>query len=393
MVATALDSLTREVLTEIEQVDFKVTLDESGSILLHTSLSYDLHVRPSTYLYTRLRESGVVSQLTLRRVTDGVAEESWVAFEPLSLLALALRRGEDIQIRVGPPNSKEALLAVMDAFRGCPLYRDYSTEPLAGTEPQADAPPARPEPFDDLWQFKREFECEDNRSCLVKLNIENFLIGHLSEIESYILSQSTGPAPDGEALDEHFRRLLGGDFEHFGIMSLDVPYDNLMQIRDMCYHLHFKQLERRQKIPYTLMNIEWSREYGPSWRLKQARRLRYFYEREAAYYRELFLVLVRREQPRLSRFVDQWVRRLDYSLHLRAELHNEANKLEAEMRNFSPNFDNPDEFCRHIRLMGEMVTKNISRLSPYLRFIRDRRIYLTDWAPQAPRNTEGATVV
>ena len=52
-------------------------------------------------------------------------------------------------------------------------------------------------------------------------------------------------------------------------------------------------------------------------------------------------------------------------------------KVEDEMANFSPNFDNPDEFLSHIRLMGELVIRDLSRLTPYVELIRDGRIYHT----------------
>jgi len=61
-----------------------------------------------------------------------------------------------------------------------------------------------------------------------------------------------------------------------------------MQTRDMCYHLHFKQIEKMQKLSYALVGIEWSKENAILWRRNQIERHRYFYEKESVYYRDLF---------------------------------------------------------------------------------------------------------
>jgi hypothetical protein len=364
-VTPTIDGSTQDILEALEGVDFRVVLGEPGAIVLRTTLRYDLHVRPATYLYGRLRDAGFIDQLSLRRSGSG----DWVDLQPLSLVAMALRRHEEIDIRVATPVTREMVVLVMDAFRSCPLYRDYSDrlERMTG----------EPTPAGPSTDFQKEFESCDAAYSLIRLDIENFIIGHLAEIESYILQNSTPALTDWDCIHAHFKSLLFGEFEHFGIMSLDVPLDNLMQTRDMCYHLHFEQIEKGRKLSYTLMGIEWGRENAFLWRRNQTRRHRYFYERESAYYRDLFLVLVLREQGRLSQFVRQHAARLDYSLQLRRELPMMMRRVEVEMENFSPNFANPEEFRNHIHLMGELVIRDLSRLTPYVQLIRDQRIYHT----------------
>jgi len=286
---------------------------------------------------------------------------------------MAIHCGEEIEIRVRAPVTKAILTTVIEAFRTCPLYRDYSTRPER-THTTADVVMA------DTSEFQREFESENKGFSLIKLNIENFIIGHLAEIEAYVIRHTPRTALSWDCLHESFKRLLFGEFENFGILSLDVPLDNLMQTRDMCYHLHFKQLERRRKIPYSVFGIEWGREFGMSWRRKQTQRHRYFYERESDFYRDLFLVMVLRERGRLGRFVSQWHDRLEYSLKLRRDLRQEIGRFEGEMENFSPNFENAEEFRNHIHLMGEMAIKDISRLTPYLELVLDERICRTETA-------------
>jgi len=359
---------THGVLAEIEQLDYQISVDDPAYIVLRTHLLYDLHVRPTTNIYTALRDIGVVDQLALRRAGVGV----WVDFEPLSLLALSLRRGEAIQVRIRAPIAKPALLAIMDAFRSCPLFRDYTDKDRLST------PHGNGLDQNETEQFRREFDSPDDRSCLVKLNIENFLIFHAAEIEAHVLMQHPERPPTHDELDANIGDLLEGGFEQFGIMSLDVPYDNLMQLRDMCYHLHFKQIERHQRIPYTLINIEWSKEFGPNWRRQQGLRQRYFFEREAAYYRNLILLLLRRDPQMLAAFVSTWKERLDESLRLRNALREEMQKFATEMDNFTPNFDNPEEFRNHIRVMGQLVVKNVSRLTLFVQLLRDERLWPTE---------------
>lgn len=366
------DRDTYGVLEHLEDINFRVTLDEPGAVVLHTTLDYDLHVRPAAYIFGRLRDCGVVEQLALRRP----ATEHWVDLQPLSLVAMAIHRGEEVEVRVRGPFTKATLRTVIEAFTSCPLYRDYSGRP----ERPLSAPDVV---MADTSEFQREFESENKGFCLIKLNIENFIIGHLTEIEGYIVRHSPAAALNWSGLHDNFKRLLFGEFENFGILSLDIPLDNLMQTRDMCYHLHFKQLERKRKIPYALFGVEWGREFGLSWRRKQTQRHRYFYERESDYYRDLFLVLVLRERGRLERFVSQWHDRLSYSLQLRRNLAKEISLFESEMENFCPNFENPDEFRSHIHLMGEMAIKDISRLSPYLELVLDKRICQTE-VPEMP---------
>ena len=59
------------------------------------------------------------------------------------------------------------------------------------------------------------------------------------------------------------------------------------------------------------------------------------------------------------------------------------SRVTSEMENFSPNFENPDEFRNHIHLMGEMAIKDISRLTNYLELMLERRICRTETAEQA----------
>ena len=357
------DCDTYSVLEQLEDINFRITVDEPGAVVLRTALNYDLHVRPATHIFGKLSEAGLVEKLSLKRAYSDV----WVDFQPLSLVAMAIHRGEEIDIRVRAPVTKPILTIVIEAFRSCPLYRDYSARPERPAT-------ANDVVMADTSEFQREFESENKGFSLIKLNIENFIIGHLAEIEAYVIRHTPRTALSWDCLHESFKRLLFGEFENFGILSLDVPLDNLMQTRDMCYHLHFKQMERRRKIPYSVFGIEWGREFGLSWRRKQTQRHRYFYERESDYYRDLFLVMVLRERGRLDRYVSQWRARLDYSLRLRRNLPHEIGRFEHEMENFSPNFENPEEFRNHIHLMGEMAIKDISRLTPYLELVLEGRI-------------------
>jgi len=355
------DGTTCEVLAGIEDINFQVVASDSSFVVLRTTLAFDLHVRPATHLFSRLRESGCIDRLSLRRPST----DQWVDFQPLSLVALALHKDEAIEIRLAQPVTRDALSCVIDAFRSCPLYREYG-------EPSS-APPA--DTALETADFEKEFESNDGAYCLIKLSIENFVIGHLAEIESYILNHSSCALTDWDCIHNHFKNLLFGEFEHFGIMSLDVPLDNLLQTRDMCYHLHFKQLEKGSRISYALMNIEWGQENALAWRKNHMRRHRYFYERENNYYRDLFLTLVLRDYERLQRLVSHWRERMDYSLRLRRDLPAQMAKVECEMSSFSPNFDKPPEFLSHIRLMGDLVVRDLSRLTSYLELIRESRIF------------------
>lgn len=360
-----IDLSTQDILAGLEGLDFRVVSCESSGIVLRTTLRYDLHVRPATYIYGRLRENDLVDRLMVRRSVGG----EWGDLQPLSLVAMALRRHEEIDLRIVTPVTREMVISVMDAFRTCPLYRDYSG--------RLDRMGNEATPAGSSTDFEKEFESTDAAFSLIRLDIENFIIGHLAEIESYMLQNSSPAFTDWDCIHTHFKSLLFGEFEHFGIMSLDVPLDNLMQTRDMCYHLHFEQIEKGRKLSYTLMGIEWGRENALLWRRNQTRRHRYFYERESGYYRDLFLVLVLREESRLFQFVRQHSARLEYSLQLRRELPMMMRRVEVEMENFSPNFANSDDFRNHIRLMGELVVRDLSRLTPYVQLIRDQRIYYT----------------
>lgn len=363
---------SQDLLANVEGIDFRVSVEDPTAVILSTHLRYDLHVRPTTFIYARLRDAGIVSSLRLRRH----AADEWTALDPLSLLTLGVRRGDEVQIRFPTTLSPSMMHVVMDAFRDCPLYRSYATEGEHEPTPSGERlPPATDS--EALEQFRREFDSSDDRSHLLKLHIENFIIAHLAEIEAFVRQHRSEPPLGWQTLDDTFRQLLYGAFEHFGMSSLDVPYDNLMQIRDMCYHLHFRQMESGSKLPYTSMNVEWSREYGQRWRRTQGLRQRYFYERESAYYRDLFLVLVLRDRERLRNFLERWRERIDYSLALRTGLQQEIAKFAREMRAFSPNFDNPEAFCRHIEAVGELVVNNISRLTAFLQLVREGRIYLT----------------
>ncbi len=364
-VAPTIDLSTADVLAGIDGIDFRVVLSDSDGLIVQTTLRYDLHVRPATFLYGELRDLGLVDRLALRRT----GSTSWSDFQPLSLVALALHKNEDVEIRLPTPVTREVVAAVMDTFRRCPLFRDY---PERLERLNAEATPGGPVP-----DFQREFETDDAAFNLIRLNIENFIIGHLAEIEAYVLQNRSGEPATWDDLHGHFKLLLFGEYEKLGIMSLDVPLDNLMQTRDMCYHLHFKQLEKGRKLSYTLMGIEWGRENAQLWRRNQTRRHRYFYERESDYYRDLFLTLVLREQRRLSEFTRQWGGRLDYSLCLRRELPALMQRVAGEMENFTPNFANPAEFRNHIRLLGELVVRDLSRLTAYVQLIREGRIYNT----------------
>ncbi len=363
------------VIEQIEDLDFRLALDDHGAVMLRTTLAYDLHVRPAAFLFARLNESDLLSQLSLRRV----GQPEWTDFQPLSLVSQALHRGEEIEIRVLPPVSKAMLLKLMAVFRECPLYRDYTAR-SERAQAMTELVMADPD------EFVGEFESEDKGFSLIKLNIENFIIGHVTEIEGYLMRHIGAHKLTWDGLHEGLRRLLCGEFETFGILSLDVPLDNLMQTRDMCYHLHFQQIERRRKIPYAVFGVEWGREYGLSWRRKQTARHRFFYERESEFYRDLYLVLVLRERGRLERFVAQWRDRLEYSLQLRRNLRREIARFESEMGSFSPNFDVPSDFRSHIHLMGEMAIKDLSRLTSYFELLLAGRISLSN-VPEMPAFT------
>jgi hypothetical protein len=359
-VAPDSDLSTREVLAGFEDIDFHIVVGDGSGVVLRTRLRFDLHVRPATYIFGRMRDAGLEDQLSLRRP----GTDEWHPLQPLGMVAQALHKGEEVELLIAEPITRDALVAVADTFRRCPLYRNYGQEP-------SEAPP----PKGLLATFDEEFESNDGAFCLIRLTLENFIIGHLAEIESYILQHSSCALSDWDRIHGHFKSLLFGESESFGVMSLDVPLDNLMQTRDMCYHLHFSQVMKGERISYAVMNLEWGQENAMTWRRNHMRRHRYFYEREASYYRDLFLLLVLRESGRLRRFCDIWTDRLDYSLELRRGLRSEMQKVETEMENFSPNFNNPDEFRNHIRLMGELVIRDLSRLTHYVELIRDRRIY------------------
>ncbi len=345
-------------LREIEDLGFRVVGVDHGAVVLTSTLTFDLHVRPATFLYGRLCEHLSFDRLRLRRGTRG----EWSDFQPLSLVALALSRGELIEIQVKEPFTKDCLLNLARAFRDCPLYREYDAD--ADGDPGGD---------DD--SFRSDFESEDGALSLIKLNIENFVLGHVAEIEAYILKRSLEQLTDHAELRLHFKRLLLDIFANFGMISLDLPLDNLLQTRDMCYHLHFAQIERAEQIPYSVMGLEWGQESGSAWRRNQTRRHCYYYEQESDFYCDLFLVMVLREESRLRRFVSTWRERLDYSLRLRHDLPAQLKRIEHEMESFSPNFENPKEFFNHLRLMGEMVIEDVSRLTPFMELLREERIY------------------
>jgi hypothetical protein len=349
-------------LAEFEEVDFQLLSHDPAAVVLRTTLRYDLHVRPATFLYGELCEQPWFERLCLRRGNS----DAWVDFEPLSLVSLALSRGELIDLRLVAPYDLDALQAVMRAFRDCPLYRDYSSE---ARRPKLDTTPA------EEAQFAREFASDDSAFAMIKLNLENFIVGHVTEIEGHLLRRDPEGVPSGDVLKNKLRDLLFEVFEHFGFVSLDLPLDNLMQTRDMCYHLHFEQLQKNQKIPYGLMGIEWGQENGLAWRRTQACRHCYYFEREHTFYCDLFLLLVLRGRERLRLFVSRWHERLDQSLHLRHRLGDQLHRIEREMDNFSPNFDEPDEFRRHIRLLCELVHNDLSRLTGYVELVRAERIF------------------
>ncbi|MCK5690165.1 hypothetical protein KAI87_12885, partial [Myxococcota bacterium] len=206
---------------------------------------------------------------------------------------------------------------------------------------------------------------------------ENFIIGHLAEIEAYILERMGGVLPDCDELDRCFKRLIAEDLGgKMNMVSFDIPFDNLLQTRDVCYHLHNKQKLGNKKLPYALIHIEWAQDYGESWRRNQTLRHRYFYEKESEYYRNLFLLLVRRQKHHLESFVDKWGERLQFSLQNRKNLSKLLLVIENEMDTFSPNFKNPEGFRKHIRMMSRSIIADVSRLTPYLQFVEDQSIYL-----------------
>ena len=351
----------------INQINFQISNPSPGILNLSTALRFDMHLRPITYIFSKLKDHDFFPNLFLTREN----ENGWVSFEPLSLLSMALKQDERIMIQIRGNPTRQAVVSVIEVFNGCPNYRD----PLSRKEEGASRPDILKNEVED---FRREYEASDDQYCFIKLTIENFIMAHIVEIEAFIVSQySQNTVIDWEDIDHNFKRLLFGEIMQFGLTSLDIPYDNYLQFKDMCFYWHHKELEQNTKIQRTAIEAEWAKNHASAWREKHNRRNRYFYERESIYYRDLFLLLVMHQEDRLNKFLLFWRSRLDYSLRKRENIQHELNKMKTAIEALAIDIEDPDSFRKHFYSLSAQVEKDIARFNSYLRLILDRKIYFT----------------
>ncbi len=342
-------------------------------------LPYDIHVRPATFLFENLKEKPYFPSLRLR--PEGTTD--WSDFEIISLLSRGFTRGTPVEIQLSSPAPKEAVLEVLDAFQRCPLFRSY---PEATPPPQPGPLPGAGSDLDErtMADFRQDYEDLNRKYSLLKLNLENFILANNLLIEAWMDQRGDCALDPARRAVQDVRQILVSEVERQGLILTGTSFDNLLQMRDMCYAHYFENVKLHMALPHREVEIRWAGSVGQAWRQRQRLRLRYFFDREQDFYGDLFLLTLLHERPRLEAFLARWTDRLDYSLRLRGELEAELGRFQDELRNFRPNFDDPDRFGESVSDTCRAVVREVTRFTPFLQMIRQRRLCFPGAAAAAP---------
>jgi hypothetical protein len=374
-----------------ELLDIKNFDEYRGFIILYcdryavakTFAKYPIHNRPSVYIVKSLMGKPYAKDLKIR--SKG---EEWYRIEaPLTLLTLAVNVQDPIFIQLeymeNDPLAKQHLKEIIDIFEDyteTDEYKKISEEKRGNGSNHTGEKRRLAVDLKDMEavypQLREEYESARQEYAFVKLHIENFILKNVLRIEELVRSNIQKKEIDWNSIDVVFRSILFG--EKLGIFSLDNAYDNLLQIREMCYDQHFRQVTMNQCFSYKECEIQWGNQHNEEWRKKQDIRTLYFYERENVYYRDLFLTVLIREPARLNRFLSQWGSRIDYSIRFRDSLDSEFAKLKVELFCFTNNFDDKGDFAEKIENNCKAIKENISGYNQYIKLIQAQKIYLAD---------------
>jgi hypothetical protein len=366
-----------------EYRDFNILYFE-GYAVAKTEAPYQIHNRPAVYLIKQFADKPYAKRLKIK--SQGI---EWYPLDtPLTLLTLGVDMHDPLMIRLdydqlGPEVTRQIkdAIDVVAGYAQTDEYHHIREEKKIRSEERRQTL-SQQYGIGDMKDMEKRFihlrenyESQRQEYAIIKLLLENFVLGNVLRIEELVKTHSD-PAKeiDWDNIDLAFRSIL---FEkNLGIFSLDAAYDNLLQIREMCYDQHFKQLAVNTRLSYKECELEWGRMYTEEWRKMQDIRIVYFYDRESIYYRDLFLTVLIREPVRLTNFLLLWGSRLDYSLYLRQHLDYEMEKLKVELTHFLANFDDKDEFGDKIEHNMEIIKANISEFNKFLQMIRDKKLYI-----------------
>jgi hypothetical protein len=355
-----------------------------------TEAHYQIHNRPAVYLIKNFTQKPYVKNLKIK--SQGI---EWYSMDtPLTLLTLGIDSHDPLMLRLdydspGPEVTQQIkdAIDVVAEYENTDEFHHIKEEKKVNRDEKINSFSLRYSLNDlkDLetkfTHLKDNFESQRQEYALVKLLLENFVLSNVLRIEELVRSNSDPQKEiDWDNIDLVFRSIL---FEkNLGIFSLDNAYDNLLQIREMCYDQHFKQLAVNTRLSYKECEMEWGRLYTAEWRKMQDIRIVYFYDRESIYYRDLFLTALIREPMRLQNFLTLWGSRLNYSLYLRQHLDYEMEKLKVELCNFVANFDDKDEFVGKIEHNLEIIKNNLSEFNKFLQMIVEKKLYIAHVGPK-----------
>jgi hypothetical protein len=279
-----------------------------------TEAPYQIHNRPAVYLIKNLTVKPFVKRLKIK----GQGLEWYPVDTPLTLLTLGVDMHDPLMVRleydtIGPEVTVQLkeVIDVIENYISTDEYHHIKEEKQINKEERLSTFTLK-YCLSDLQDIEKKFnhlkenyESQRQEYAIIKLLLENFVLSNVLRIEELVKSNSDIKKDiDWDNIDLVFRSIL---FEkNLGIFSLDTGYDNMLQIREMCYDQHFKQLAVNARLSYKECELEWGRLYTEEWRRMQDIRIVYFYDRESIYYRDLFLTLLIREPMRLNNFITLW---------------------------------------------------------------------------------------
>jgi len=387
-----------------------VIIAPGEDVILKMKMDYNIHLRPVGYL---LNKAGLIRKPYIKRLSIKMADDEddiWRAMDTFSsFITLPAKKGDEILIKYSTKhNSKnkgcsdimiakelKEVVNIFESFLHSAEYKQIRDENKLKIDDDEDE--TRFESFErsidqlTLESLRDNFDSPKQEYSLIKLNIENLIFSQLIRIENSIITDHHSKTVDWEAIDDDFKKILIPEKNsNIALHTLNTAYDNLLQTRDMCYALHHRQVTEGKKLNYRKFYSNWIEDNAKKWRDSQNIRNEYFYERESEYYRDLFLVLLLRERPRLEAFHSnpERINRLDHSIELRKDISSHLINIKGELSEFKSNFENEDEFIKSIDIECKEIKRKISMYDGCVNAVKDKNLYMSEYGTKDCPNKE-----
>lgn len=351
-------------------------------------VAYDIHVRPSNYLASVYMEKNYAQNLSIKHRSS-----NWYPVDDsMSWLELGVDVGNTIIAKYEYPRLTETVRTVFRA--ALDVFIDFTTTPLYAAIVEerrslCDASTNKERSLNEIETIstrfterlkivKADYHSRKQEYALIKPSLENLIIKNTFNIETEIIKRY-----DYQPIDwSNYWDGLFGDFysvlleKKLGSVSLNLPFDNLIQIRDMYKALHEGKREVATWEALKRFQTDWEEANQERWRDINDWRTVFFFDKENVYYRDLFLVLLSREKKRLENFLHLHGTRLDYSLSLRYNADKEVDKIINEIETYLPSFFDAAYFKKRMDGVKDAIIETVYACTDTMQQIKNRRVYV-----------------